>query len=353
MMTEKEILRQRLINQQIGGTKFSKPEELVSYMGAMQAQEFHMVKWAIGLRVPGIKEQDVESSFNKGRIIRTHLLRPTWHFVSPQDLRYILALTAPRVHALNAYMYRKTELTPKILKKSADVLVHALQDHNYLTREKLKDELENSGIIAEGLRLIYIMMHAELEGLICSGPRKGKQFTYALLEEWVKPQQKKSRDEALIALLKKYFTSRGPVSLKDFVYWSGLTVAESKKGLEEIKNDLNTITFQGTTYYFKDLHADTGAKVLSTFLMPEYDEYGMSYKDRNMFKPAKLIDPKKLAKTNRANHILTIDGKFAGLWQRGISGSENEITTALPPALTRKQNKEVSTAIQQYRDFFS
>jgi hypothetical protein len=135
------------------------------------------------------------------------------------------------------------------------------------------------------------------------------------------------------------------------VYWSGLTLAESKKGLEEIKIGFDSTVFKGGTYYFPDLSPQSGGKVLATFLMPEYDEYGMSYKDRSMYISSQIIDRKKFEKTNRANHTLTIDGKFAGLWQRGTS--ENEVITALPASLTRKQNKEVSIAIKQYGDFFN
>jgi hypothetical protein len=215
-MTISEIVKSRLINQQIAETKFRNPKEIVAWMAAMQAQEYAMAKWAIGLRLPGLKNADIENAFNEGSILRTHLMRPTWHFVTPEDIRWMLMLTAPRVNAANAYSYRKFELDIEILKRCNDTIIKALQGGKQLTRATLKAALEQERIFADGLRLSYIMMHAELDGIICSGVRQGKQFTYALLDERVPPAKVLERDEALAELTLRYFTSRGPATVKDF-----------------------------------------------------------------------------------------------------------------------------------------
>src|SRR5690349_24068643 len=157
-MEVKEILRQRLINQQIAGTTFEKPQEIVRWMVAMQAQEFAMAKWAIGLRLPSITEMEIDSAFNKGKILRTHLLRPTWHFVVPDDIRWLIALTAPRVNAANAFMYRKLELDQKIFKRTNGLLEKVLGDGKCLTREAINQEFGKKKVIAKGLRLGYILM---------------------------------------------------------------------------------------------------------------------------------------------------------------------------------------------------
>jgi hypothetical protein len=227
-MTFPEIRYHRLYNQQIAKSAFIKPAEIVSWLGAMQAQEFAMAKWAIGLRLPGSVESQIEEAFNKGDILRTHLLRPTWHFVSPQDIRWLLKLTAPRIHALNEYYYKRNGLDAKTIKRSLDVLTKELQGGKYLTRTQVQEALAAAKIKAQGERMAYIMMEAELDGIICSGPRQKKQFTYALLEERVAPVKHIDNDEALGKLMNRFFASRGPATLADFTYWSGFTIRHAK-----------------------------------------------------------------------------------------------------------------------------
>jgi hypothetical protein len=184
-MTLSQVATQRMINQQIARSDCKNPQDVVKYMVAMQAQEYAWAKWAISLRLPGSTEIDIEKSFNKGLILRTHLLRPTWHFVSPADIRWLLKLTAPRVDAINGYMYRQLELDAKVFKKSHDIIVKELEGGKHLTRNALNQVLQKKKVKADGLRLGYLFMKAELEGILCSGPRAGRQFTYALLEERV------------------------------------------------------------------------------------------------------------------------------------------------------------------------
>src|SRR6185436_10236792 len=180
-ITGADIAHQRLHNQHLSATTLKSLKEVVGYLGAVQAQDYAGAKWAIGQRIPNATDAAIDRSFNEGEILRTHVMRPTWHFVTPADIRWILELTAPRVHAANAYMYRKLELNDAIFKRSNAVLAKALQGGMQLTRTELASAFNKAGIIADGLRLGYFMMYAELEGLICSGGRRGKQFTYALL----------------------------------------------------------------------------------------------------------------------------------------------------------------------------
>ena len=192
-MKTSELIRLRLHNQQLTHVRSRLPQEVVSSLVAMQAQEYAMSKWAIGLRLPGTVDADIEAAFNAGKILRTHLLRPTWHFVAPADIRWLLALTAPRVHAASAYMYRQLELDAAVFKRSDAVLARALQAGRFLTRTTLQAALARARVKAEGPRLAYLMMHAELQGLICSGPREGRQFTYALLESRVPEAPRQAR----------------------------------------------------------------------------------------------------------------------------------------------------------------
>ena len=229
--TPTELLTARLRNQQLIASTRRKPAQVVSWLCAMQAQDYPAAKWAIGLaRARHARTRDVEQAFNDGLILRTHVLRPTWHFVAPEDIRWLLALSAPRIHATNAYYYRQAGLDAKTFAKSCAMIHRALEGGKTLTRAELAMHLKRAKVPADGLKLAYLMMHAELEGVICSGPRRGKQFTYALLDERAPATKPKTRDEALAELAKRYFASHGPATVRDFAWWSGLTTKDAQTG---------------------------------------------------------------------------------------------------------------------------
>src|SRR6266498_1240353 len=178
-----DILRQRLHNQLLSQTKFIQPSQVVAWLGAVQSQDYAGAKWALAQRTEGLTDAAIEQAFADGEILRTHVLRPTWHFVTPTDIRWMLELTAPRVRAAMAYMDRQLALDKAIFKKSNAALVKALRDSKQLTRSELTSVFQQAHINVDGLRLGHILMHAELDGIVCSGGRRGKQFTYALLDE--------------------------------------------------------------------------------------------------------------------------------------------------------------------------
>jgi hypothetical protein len=180
-----DIALARLSNQLLGSRKKKSPAEVVAWLGAVQAQDYHPARWALGLRMPQATDAGIEKAHNEGQILRTHVMRPTWHFLVPQDLRAVQALTAPRAHAGNAAMQRKLELDGKLLARCHRVLADCLAEKR---------------IQAFGQRLAYILMHAEFEALICSGPRRGKQFTYALVEDRAPKAKALPQEEALAQL---------------------------------------------------------------------------------------------------------------------------------------------------------
>ncbi|MGB4774286.1 MAG: winged helix DNA-binding domain-containing protein [Daejeonella sp.] len=316
-MTNTDIANCRLINQQIAESKFTYPQEVVTWMGAMQAQEYAMAKWAIGLRLPLSKDADIEKAFNNGTILRTHLLRPTWHFVSPADIRWMLQLTAPRVHAVNAFMYRKLELDQAFFKRSTNILIKALQGSKQLTRMVLNSVLEKENIFADGLRLGYILMYAELEGIICSGAKQGNQFTYALLEERVPECKSLNRKEALTELTLRYFTSRGPATVQDFAYWSGLTIKDAKEGIEMVRSNFIKEAINGQDHFFVPTLTTIRKNAQTTFLMPDYDEYGISYKNRSALFNSNNI---RIENGNTSyNRMLILEGCIVGSWKRTIN----------------------------------
>src|SRR2546428_1952451 len=207
----RDIARQRLQSQRLVGTKFESPRDAVAWLVAVQAQDYPAAKWAVGHRLRSATDDDLERAFTRGDILRTHLLRPTWHFVTPADIRWLLMLTGPRVHVANAHMYRRLGLGRSIFNRSAKALAQALQGGHHLTRNELRAVLQRAGIaVRDNLRMTHLMMRAELDGVICSGPRRGKQFTYGLLDERAPSARTLARDEALAELSRRYFQTRGP-----------------------------------------------------------------------------------------------------------------------------------------------
>lgn len=349
MNTPSDLLRHRLLNQRLAVTSFTKPEEIVAWLVAMQAQVWDMAKWAIGMRVPGLTYADVEAAFNAGTILRTHVLRPTWHFVTPADIRWLLALSGPRVTVFNAPMARKLDLDRPLLNRTNDVLAAALVGGKHLMRSALQAALAEAGIQAEGQRLAYIVMQAELDGVVCSGPRLGKQFTYALLDERVPQTPTFSRDEALFELARRYFTSRGPATVHDFVWWSGLTVQDARNGVAMLPAEFVRQTIDGQACVFLPQDLPEFSSLETTFLLPDYDEYGISYRNRS----ALFVDgPPVSAGNGTYPHVAVVDGVAAGTWQRTDKGKSVRVETTTARSLNDPQQRALETAVDRYRRFF-
>jgi hypothetical protein len=347
-MKFKELLRQRLINQQIAAPAFKKPQEVVSWLVAMQAQEYAMAKWAIGLRLPGSRDADIERAFNEGSILRTHLMRPTWHFVTPEDIRWLLALTAPRVKAISAFYYRKNELDQKVFRVANKAFTKALQGGHQLSRNALRAVLEKVKIIADGERLALLLMYAELEGVICSGARQGKQFSYALLEERAPASKTMPRDEALSTLVLRYFTSRGPATLQDFTLWSGLTMKDARDGITSIKSKFNRETIDGREYIFSPESSNTKKSIQSTFLLPDYDEYVISYKNRDA-----IVNSKDNISDPSFSHSIVVDGRFGGKWKRTVKNNKVLVDTMPFVDMTKTQVRAIEKAVKKYDRFIN
>jgi len=351
MLTISEIPRYRFYNQHIGRAKFEKPGDVVAWLGAMQGQEYAMAKWGVAQRMKEITDAELDKAFADGDILRTHLLRPTWHFVTPADIRWVLSLSAPRVHAMNAFMYRKLELDSTLFKRSNDVLTKSLQGGKQLTRVELASALQQAGIDTAGeLRMGYILMQAELDALICSGARRGKQFTYALLEERVPPARKLERDEALVELIKRYFTSRGPATMKDFSVWSGLTMTDAKHGIEMLKPELEHEVIDGQTYWFVESALPAKAASARAHMLPIYDEYVMGYRDRSA-----MLGSLEREKFNAGgvafDNLIVINGMLVGSWKRTLSKREVSIETNLNTRLTKVEQKAVDAAAAEFGRF--
>jgi hypothetical protein len=325
----------RLHNHKLSQTSFHDPAEVVAYLGAVQAQDYAGAKWALGLRLIGATDATIEQAFNEGHILRTHMMRPTWHFVTPADLGWMLDLTAARVHKVNAGMYAKLELDAAVFALCQDTLIKVLRGGNWLTRAELGTALEQVGIHAQGQRLSYLMMHAELDQVICSGGRRGKQFTYALLDERAPNTQRLPRDAALAELSRRYFTSHGPATVHDFAWWSGLTITEAKTGLESDGKQF---------WYVSDQELSS---MPETLLLPPYDEYSIAYKDYSaVFEPRFFVQ----AKNNVYGGSMVSQGQIIGYWHRTLSPRSVSVQFAPFRPLTPAETDGFVTAAQRYAD---
>jgi hypothetical protein len=341
-------LSQRLKNQHIVGARLSRAEDVVSHLVAVQSQDYTGAKWSLGQRVRDATDAVVERSLASGEFLRTHVLRPTWHFVARDDIRWLLELSAPRVHALNAAYYRKLELDSAVLSRSRKTLIKALEGGTQLTRSELATELRQAGIVAEGQRLAYIMMSAELDAIVCSGAPHGKQQTYALVDERVPFAKSRSRDDAVAELVRRFLTSHGPATLKHFVWWSGLTLADAKAGLAAGRSGLPSERY-GDTEWFGAAPEAGQRNPTGAYLIPEYDEALVGSRD---FGDVDLprAHPRRVWEDAFLRPIV-IGGKRAGTWRGTIAKKGVILETNLFASLRPSQARALEAAAARYGRF--
>ena len=315
------IADQRLRSQLIAKRVAWRPEQVVAWFGAVQAQEYGPAKWGLGLRMkPGVTDAEIEQAIAAGRILRTHVLRPTWHFVAADDIRWMLELTGPHVHRRMATYDRQLGLDSGVMARAIGVIERAMGDGGHLTRRELGAELERAGLPGKTSPLAHIMMHAELEGVICSGPRRGKQFTYALLAHRATDARTLERDEALAELTRRYLRSHGPATIRDYVWWSGLKTTDAKRGIEMV--GARQWDVDGLRYWTLGPAArGSSSRKTSVHLLPVYDEYLVAYRDQEAVpRPAYVL--------GSFQNALVIGGHVAGSWRAtsGRSGVTVQVT---------------------------
>ena len=340
---------ERLSHQRLSQNLFSTPDEVVAWLGAVQAQDYSGAKWALGLRMQKATDDAIERAFTNGTILRTHIMRPTWHFVMPADIRWMLELTASRVNAVSASMYRKYELDNELLLRSNQVIAKAVRDGQHRTRAELGSALASAGIVAEGVRLGLITLRAELDAIVCSGPRRGSQFTYALLDERAPQAKVLQREEALAELARRYYTGHGPATVRDFAWWSGLTVADAKAGLEMAASHLTHEAIDGQTYWFSSsasLQLE-GQPSRMTFLLPTYDEFLVGFAAFNQAR----LGGRDASESAVFDPTIVIGGRVAGKWRRTLKKREMAIELVPFAPLTATESEDVIAAAQRYEEF--
>lgn len=350
-MTPAQIAAWRLHRSGLVGAPEPDPSAVVRRLGASQAQDFGPAIWSIGQRLAAATEPHLLAWFDAGQVIRTHVLRPTWHFVLPSDIRWLLRLTGPRVHMFNAYYYRQTGLDDVIVKRCHEVIATALAGGRSLTRSELASALAAAGIAASGTRLSYVLMHAELEQLICSGPRRGKQQTHALLAERAPGAVELPRDEALAELTRRYFASRGPASAKDFSWWSSLTMVEVRRGIHILGDELDSLAVDGVTLYWHGpLEQPPESPRGAVHLLQAYEECVGSYSETRGFWDPAGYDLRRRQRTTYVGIVLR-DARIAGFWKRTIKRSDVIVDVQLCEPFDATATRSLRAAVEEHGRF--
>lgn len=349
-MKNDEIAYLRLYNQKLSGNKKYSPLEIAGWMGALQAQDYNMVKWAFGARMQeDAKKETVDNAINNSEIIRTHLLRPTWHFVSAENFLWLHGLTSPRLRSSMKSRHDSLGLDKILLEESNRIISQALKGGKHLTKDELGALLKSEGLSTDNNRLSHMLYWAELSGIVCSGRQTGNKPTYTLISEIFTEFKYSSKEEYCGMLAMKYFTSHGPATVKDFAWWSGLSSSDIKMGIARAGDHL--VNFRANeTEYLTGKNSDFGGDTQPVLLLPAYDEYLISYADRRVVITS--INKAKVISSNGIfRPVLIINGKVAGLWKPSTKKETIFVSILLFNSVTRSLRSKIEDAASHYGIF--
>jgi hypothetical protein len=325
-MINAEIAQKRLHHQHITQPTHDQPGQVVYGMGAMQAQDEQQAMWSVALRTRAATQADIEQAITDRQIVKTWPMRGTIHFVAATDARWILERCAPRRLAGGAARLRQLELDERTLERCATLLHKMLEGEKVLSRAVILDGLARAGIDPQGQRGYHILWHLAQTGLICFGPRQGKEQTFVLLEEWIPGASRKPHDEALAELTRRYFTSHGPATIQDFAGWTGLTLTDARAGLDAIRSSPVSAKRDQTEYWWSDESPrPTGQPSAGAYLLPGFDEYLLGYKDRRDVLAAEHAHRIVPGGNGVFQPMIVLDGQVVGRWKRVIKKKGIEI----------------------------
>ena len=274
----------RLLNQQLMAPQFKTPVEVVSHMGAMQAQEYRMMRWAVEMRTTKPSHKAFKEAFDSGQIIRMHLMRGTWQLMTAEDYWPFISLCAPKAIAVTKgwMSSNRISIPDDEMMRIRDILARTASDQGSVTKEGFVQALAERGLQMDDHRLSYHIRMAEMSGVLCSGDLLPMKATYTLTTNKVKSQGTIDRDEALLRFTRKYFQCHQPATLEDFVWWSGLNVNDCRKGITLLGNTIHRETWKGREFYLTDDCRTRGFRTGKLLLIPPYDEYLIGYKSRDI-----------------------------------------------------------------------
>lgn len=339
------IVHRRLHDQRLTGERLGSAGAVVASLLAVQAQEYAEAKWSIAERSAGLHDADLDAALAAGEIIRTHVLRPTWHFVTPQDIGWLLELTEARVRRTIRSYDKQFGVTDELRERCSEVLEHELSGGEASTRKELRAALAEEGIEIEGPTLGHVMMHAELDGLICSGPLKGKQQTYVLLASRVPKPRSLEREEALGELCLRYFTGHGPATVRDCSWWSGLTMTDIRIGLEIAGDRLESVEDADGTRWYAAPAPSRVPRRKTAFLIPMYDELGVAFKDLRMVYAGGPPPDGVMARP------IVIAGETVGSWKRVLSSNAATLEATLLVDLDQGRRRALDAAVTRFSAF--
>jgi DNA glycosylase AlkZ-like len=315
-----EVPRRRIRNSGLVGSSFETSVDVVRWHGAVQAQDWGPAKWSIAQRAAGVTDADIDAALAEGSIVRTHVLRPTWHVVAREDLRWLLALTGPIVQRWSVRRQRELNLDAKQLAKCERVIAKALEERGRLTRPQLGERLARARLDPAGQRLPYLLMHCELEAMICSAGLDGKQHTYGLVDDRVPPaRQPFDREAAVMELISRYLASHGPAAAQDLRWWSSLSVTDIRRGLASLGDEVRSETLDGVELWATAREPSRAPAARGVFLLPPFDELIVGYQRSRYLGDPKAVEAHAAWKDRSLrNGVLVADGRILGLWGRTI-----------------------------------
>ncbi len=347
-MTLEDIAKLRMWNQRISGPKFERPEEVVKYFGAIQAQDYLAALWAVGLRMKKAVEADIEKALADGSIIRMWPMRRTIHLVAAEDARWMHDLIVPRgINAMHSRGEKMYGLNSEVLERCRTVVRKALHGGKHLTRPALYALLEQEGIATKNSHGMHILVRLAHDGLICFGKREGKQATFTLVDEWIPKGKKFSREEALCELAVRYFTSHGPAQVPDLGWWSGLPMKDIRQGIELAGKRLRMEEVEGKKYYMTPKQP-ASKDVSGVYLLPAFDEFMVSYRDRSASLEAVHAEHINPGANGMLSPIVVVNGQIRGTWKRTIKKD----TVSVSPKAFKKFTSDEKLGLPKAADAY-
>jgi len=349
IMKTSELIKLRLHNLHISQQVHETPAAIVAELGMVQAQDYAAAKWTIGSRLQGSTDRQIEAALNNRAIVRTWALRGTLHILAAPDIRWILGLAAARMTSLYASHYRRLGIDAIVMNKTVKLFVKAMEGGQQLTRKEIAVLLEKKGIATGDMRLSFMLLRAALDGIICFGARRNKEFTFTLLDEWVAPTPAKTEEEAMATLALKYFTSHGPATLQDFAWWSGLTLAQVKTAMGAIASELEAISIDKQTYWMRPVQSSI-QNAGGIYLLAGFEEYLLAYADRNLVLE-KEHSPHAIGKNGLFHPTIINKGIISGVWRRSVKKDGLYIDVKSFSSFTNAQKQAISVKAKNFAKF--
>ncbi len=346
------LASQRIIRQGLSHPVFDDPVSVVKYMAGIQAQDFEMARWAVGIRLRNPKLEEINLALDQGLILRAHIFRPTWHLIPGEDYVWMNRFSAPFLRKAHAGRFNQLGLNEPLLKKTRKLIHKTLLARPSLTRHQILEVFHRHKIKPDNLQLIHIFYDAELEGLICSGPQKGKNHTYSLVEERVPSPVKKSSEEALAELTLRYFQSHGPATLQDLTKWMTIPVNTARLGIKMNQSSLDQIEIKGKVHWFTVPPKPAGHGPGPFLLLPAYDEYLIGYADRSFALKPEFI-PTTMTSNGILNPTLVYGGKVLGLWKRKTASASLTVQATWFSKPNKAHLSMLEKSISKYSRFFN